>query len=186
VVESKKILPELPRPSEVSGPFVAPGEYTVRLKAAGTVSERTVQVQGDPEMPITDAQYREREAFLLDILKMQNRASDAAGKAQKMQQLLLNHAKELEKHSGTPDAALAEARSRADSARVRAGRIRAVRSMIYRLASAFNGNPPRQGTLYPPTKTHRELESVMVRGLKRSMGELEEVKGWTEAIHKNR
>ncbi len=44
---------------------------------------------------------------------------------------------------------------RADSANALARRLRGVRRDVYRLAGAFNGAGVRQGSLYPPTETHR-------------------------------
>ncbi|MDE3172906.1 MAG: hypothetical protein KGN74_07520 [Gemmatimonadota bacterium] len=67
-------LPRPPRTLEPRGPFVSPGRYTVTLSANGVTARQTVDVRGDPEMPLTQAQYRDREAFLLDLLGVQGRA----------------------------------------------------------------------------------------------------------------
>jgi photosystem II stability/assembly factor-like uncharacterized protein len=62
--------PQLPRPVETRGPFVSPGTYTVTLEANGASSTTEVEVRGDPEMPITQAQYEEREAFLVHLMQL--------------------------------------------------------------------------------------------------------------------
>jgi photosystem II stability/assembly factor-like uncharacterized protein len=62
--------PQLPRPVETRGPFVSPGSYTVTLEANGASSTTDVEVRGDPEMPITQAQYEERETFLVHLMQL--------------------------------------------------------------------------------------------------------------------
>ena len=68
-------LPRPPRPTAPQGPFVSPGRYTVTLTAGGATSRRTVVVRPDPKMPLTLAQYRAREAFLLDLLDLQRQSA---------------------------------------------------------------------------------------------------------------
>jgi photosystem II stability/assembly factor-like uncharacterized protein len=84
--------PELPRPTGNRGPFVSPGLYTVTLSAGGAESSTRVEVRGDPEMPITIDQYREREAFLLEVIalgqqvdaRMQGASGDEAAEWRRM------------------------------------------------------------------------------------------------------
>ena len=52
---------------------MSPGIYTVTLEANGASSTTEVEVRGDPEMPITQAQYEEREAFLLEVVELGRR-----------------------------------------------------------------------------------------------------------------
>ena len=68
----------VPRPLEMRGPFVSPGVYTLELSARGMVRTRHVSVEGDPDLPLTAEDYREREAFLLEILEL-NRQLEGAG-----------------------------------------------------------------------------------------------------------
>ncbi len=75
-------LPRPPRPIAPQGPFVSPGTYGVTLEAGGVKTTGTVHVDGDPEMPLTLAQYRDREAFLVDLLGVQERAYAQARQAQ--------------------------------------------------------------------------------------------------------
>ena len=65
-------LPVLPRPAGPRGPWVSPGTYTVTLQAGGAHATRTLEVRGDPGKPaITLAEYKQREAFLLEVLDVQ-------------------------------------------------------------------------------------------------------------------
>ncbi|MDH3222971.1 MAG: glycosyl hydrolase [Gemmatimonadota bacterium] len=82
---------EVPRPLGDRGPFVSPGIYTVELVSRGVTSTRRVDVRGDPDLPLTVEDYREREAFLLDILELQDslegRGEETAPLLQDLRQL---------------------------------------------------------------------------------------------------
>jgi len=54
-----------------------------------------------------------------------------------------------------------------------ADRLRRLRTQVYRLASAFNGNGVRQGSLYPPTQTHRQRREDLQKALARELTKLE-------------
>lgn len=72
-------LPVPPRPTAPEGPWVSPGTYTVTLQAGDARATRTVEVRGDPGKPaITLTQYKNREAFLLDVLDLQRKAFQLA------------------------------------------------------------------------------------------------------------
>ena len=181
IIRSETILPALPRPSEVSGPFVSPGTYTVSLRVGDTVSDQTVRVEGDPLMEISEWEYRERETFLLEILDLQNLVSKAVDESRRIRQTLSGHLKKMQGDAEMPEVSLQQTRTLADTARARDVRLRALRSNIYRLAAVFNGNPPRQGTLYPPTRTHRQLASSLKRRLEHGLAELEALKNHLES-----
>ena len=68
---------EVPRPLEMRGPFVSPGVYTVELSARGLVRTMHASVQGDPDLALTAEDYREREAFLLEILNLNSQLQEA-------------------------------------------------------------------------------------------------------------
>ena len=61
---------EVARTLDTRGPFVSPGIYTVELEARGVVRTGRIDVSGDPDLPLTAEDYREREAFLLEILEL--------------------------------------------------------------------------------------------------------------------
>ncbi|MCH6547973.1 MAG: hypothetical protein IH798_05950, partial [Gemmatimonadetes bacterium] len=58
---------EVPRTLGTRAASVSPGLYLVTLEARGTTSTRTMHVRGDPELPITDSQYRMRERYLIAL-----------------------------------------------------------------------------------------------------------------------
>jgi hypothetical protein len=131
------VQPVLPHPVTARGPFVSPGTYTVALEAGGARVTQTVEVRGDTLLPLTVEQHREREAFLLAVLADQRRAAEAAQRVR-----------------GVPDS-LAVLRSR----------VNAVRRDLDRLAGEFNGRGVRQGSLYPPTDTHRQRHRALQAAL---------------------
>jgi len=153
-------LPTLPHPITPRGPFVSPGVYTATLQAGGTSAQRTLVVESDPLIALTDAQWRDREVYLLDVLELQRRSWDAERRAE----VLRDETREARDAAGgeTPPPSLAQ---RADSAAALARRLRDVRRDIYRLASEFNGRGVRQGSLQPPTSTHRDRMAALRRRL---------------------
>ncbi len=151
-------LPELPRPLTPRGPFVAPGLYTVELQAAGAnPSVQTIEVWGDPLIPIGQDEWEDRETFLLAVLDLQRRAWDADQRADALRERVRD-----------PDAP-EELRARAEEITALARRLSGIRRQAYNLASNFNGGGVRQGSLYPPTQDHRRalrmLEEMLAREL---------------------
>lgn len=134
----------LPHPVTPRGSFVSPGVYTVKLEAGGAAVTQTVEVHGDPQLPLAAAQWREREEFLLAVLEDQRRAFDATRRARLL-----------------PDSL--------QRIRTRAGE---VRRDLDRLASEFNGRGVRQGSLYPPTETHRQRHRALQAALAEVTGAL--------------
>ena len=65
--------PRLAREVRDRGPLVSPGSYTVTLVAGGQRASADMVVRGDPRMPLTDDQYRARETFLLEIVRLRDR-----------------------------------------------------------------------------------------------------------------
>jgi hypothetical protein len=138
------ILPEPKHPLDPQGPFVAPGTYRVTLRAGDVQDTRTVQVNGDPMMPmITQAQYESRETFLVDLLDMQNRSWDAAERA----------------------GAIADEQPDNDEAATHADQLDDIRDDIYDLAELFNRDGVTQPTLYPPTKQQRQEKARLKQAL---------------------
>lgn len=105
-----------------------PGSYSVRIEAGTAVATQAVVVRGDPQIPLTAVQWREREAFLLAVQEDQQRAAEISQRAR-----------------GLPDS-LQSLRARVNTLRRDLGAI----------AAEFNGRGVRQGSLYPPTSTHRQ------------------------------
>ncbi|MDH5759094.1 MAG: hypothetical protein OEZ65_05845 [Gemmatimonadota bacterium] len=128
--------PDLARPIEDRGPWVSPGIYTVTLEAGSASSTQRVEVLPAADMPITVAQYQEREAFMLELLSLQEEirtAMRAAGVTGG-------------RGFGPPPAT--------DTPE---GKLRAAARAVQQVYGALNGGAVRPGTLYPPTPTQREM-----------------------------
>ena len=67
----------VPRTLDERGPFVSPGVYSLELSARGEVRTGYLTISGDSDLPLTAEDYREREAFLLEILDLREQLSDA-------------------------------------------------------------------------------------------------------------
>jgi photosystem II stability/assembly factor-like uncharacterized protein len=115
------------------GHFVSPGTYTLTLEARGTTAATTVEVRGDPEMPLTQAQYQEREAFLSGIQELLQEFTDVLG------------AGGFGRGSRNADAPQEERL------------LQQHRRNVQGVYSSLNGGGVRQGSLYPPTETQKEM-----------------------------
>lgn len=136
----------LPRPVGPRGPFVAPGKYTVFLEAGGAKASTTVVVRGDPAMPfLSQRDYEERESFLLSLISLQRRAAEAVDRA------------------GTdPDPRMQDLLRR----------LRGVQRDLATLYGDLEGSGVQQGSLYPPTATHRQRKERAERELDAWLQEL--------------
>jgi photosystem II stability/assembly factor-like uncharacterized protein len=157
LVQSDTVLPPLSHPLEPSGPLVSPGVYTLVLTAGDARSSTTLRVVGDPEMSISDEDWHTREEFLVELLSLQRRAHRSARRARD-----LAASRSGEGTSGEPgDAgALAE-------------RLGEIRDGLYGLAGAFNRSGVTQGSLHPPTETHRRQRERLAERLESARAELE-------------
>jgi photosystem II stability/assembly factor-like uncharacterized protein len=121
------------------GPYVSPGTYKVTLEVDGDTTSRAVSVRGDPALPLTLAQHQEREKFLLDVQDLQNKVEDRVA--------------ELRLRRAAASGAEADRLGTLER-RLTAGRD-APRAKLGSVARNFNGTGAEQGSLYPPTSTHR-------------------------------
>ena len=134
-------LPVPARPLGPRGPFVSPGEFTVTLDADGNQSVQMVTVRGDPEMPLTDEDWKARETFLLGIVELQARISDhieAAG---------------AECRGGFRGGGGGGGAAQSQDPNQQLCRIR---SRLGAIAGELGGGGVQQGTVYPPTATQRQ------------------------------
>jgi photosystem II stability/assembly factor-like uncharacterized protein len=145
--EEQESQGSLPRPVGSRGPFVSPGTYTLWLEAGGARASATVTVRGDPSMPfIGQEDYEERESFLLSLISLQRRAAEAADR-------------------------LAGA-DRDPRMRSLLERLRNLRRELAGLYADLEGSGVQQGSLYPPTTTHRERKERAERQLEAVLREL--------------
>jgi len=158
---TRDALPRPPRDIGDRGPFVSPGTYTITIDADGARMSRTVLVRPDPLLPITAAQHVERERFLLEVGGMQKSTAEVSDRMTALRQQLTSRRNAA--GDGQP------ARLAADSALTRLGALErtmrggqgALRGRVYNLAGEFNGSGALQGSLHPPTQTHRQQFAIM-------------------------
>ena len=60
------------------GPYVVPGNYRVQLAAAGAAVSAPLQVEWDPNFPLTDEERRRRFQFLTDAGQLQKALHEAS------------------------------------------------------------------------------------------------------------
>jgi photosystem II stability/assembly factor-like uncharacterized protein len=139
----------LPHPLSSRGPFVSPGTYSVTLEAGAVRLTKDVSVKPDPVMPMLEQRdYEERERFLLEVLALQRQAFEMTQRA--------------------------EALKGQQESRATAATLVRLSNRVNGLASQFNGNAVRQGSLYPPTPSHRDAFAELTRSLAQAIQTLEE------------
>jgi photosystem II stability/assembly factor-like uncharacterized protein len=153
----------LPRPAHVihdRGPFVSPGIYTVALQAGDVKVTRPVRVKGDPLLPLTLTQYRERETFLVEVRDLQREAA-----------LMLSGIAARRREASARSDSAESSRLTGIQRRLQMGN-RAIASRLNSLAGGFNGEGAQQGSLYPPTATHRAELAELRKAMQEIRGQL--------------
>jgi len=127
--------PDLARPIDPWGPWVSPGEYELIIESGNERGAAHVEVRGDPEMPITQEMYEERERFMLDALD------------------LLAQIERAQRDAGFS----VGGRSRGQQAGGRSPEdlLRSAFDKVEGAYDALNGSAVRPGSLYPPTPSQR-------------------------------
>jgi photosystem II stability/assembly factor-like uncharacterized protein len=157
---SSQATTSLPHPVGERGPFISPGQYSVELLVNGQTVSQSLLVRGDPNMQLTAEQWRDREVFLVDLQNTRRQLADAS-----------RTITELRNRTRQEDAA--------NVLQALQEQIRALRRNADGLASEFNGDGVRQGSLYGPTETQRERKSRLDRGVAEVLVELERAVGRT-------
>lgn len=169
---SANALPRPPRPITDRGPFVAPGSFVVTLDVDGARQTQLLTVRPDPLLPVTVAQHRQREAFLTQVLDAQRTTTDMGTRMTSLRQLITERRDAAGQGTAARTAGdSALARLTALERRVRQGQ-GALRGRVYNLAGEYNGNGAQQGSLYPPTRTHRDAFAAMLVEIARAQREL--------------
>lgn len=136
---SRHDSPVLARSIDTWGPWVSPGTYIVSIEANGRVGETSVEVRGDPEMPmLTQEMYESREQFMLGAIALMTQIDNV-----------------MQEH-GVRGGGGFGFRGQAGPPRTPEDRLRAARRMVQQVYGAMNGGGVRPGSLYPPTQTQRE------------------------------
>ena len=117
------------------------------LAARGTESTRSVEVNADPEMPISVAEYQSRERFMLDLLDLNQQVTEtmrAMG--------ITGGGFGFGRPSGPPDSPQ--------------NRIRRIARTVNGVYSSLNGAQVQEGSLYPPTQSMRDAVAEARQELK--------------------
>jgi len=179
VVEPDTILPEIEYPFDMKGPFVRPGTYTVTLKAGGVKKTESVEVRGDPAIDLTAQQWRDREAFLLEVLDGQRTAFRASQRADSLEDRLKAHRNDLATRVDSIPDELIGLLNRAED---EADTLGEVRGDIYGLAGVFNWSYVTQPSLQPPTPTHRQRFAALQNRLRAARDRLETLSAEAQKI----
>ncbi len=139
----------LARPIGSQGPWVSPGKYTLTLEARGTVSTRTLDVRGDPMLPLSQTDYEARENFLLELMEV-------PGKIQAARPELRCPGGRGGGFGGGPQ------RPQGVD-----GELCQIRRTAQQLIQGLSGGGVRPGTLYPPTQDHRARKASLEARLAR-------------------
>jgi hypothetical protein len=172
VVEPDTILPELEYPTDPKGPFVRPGTYTVTLRAGDATATETVEVRGDPEIPMTAEEWRAREAFLVDLLDAQRRVFRASQRADSLHERLEQRQRDAE--SDDPVALV-------DSIETHTDELTDLRYDAYGLAGGFNWSGVTQPSIRPPTPTHRDRKEQLTS---RMQNAIEQFRAFEEKVER--
>jgi hypothetical protein len=148
----------LPHPVGERGPFVSPGTYTVNLVVDGQTYSQSLLVRGDPAMPLTADQWREREEFLVELQNVRREIANA-----------ITTAAELRRSNRQVDAQ--------NDLQILVQQLRSLGRNAGGLASEFNGSGVRQGTLYGPTASQRDRKERLERDVAVVMTEVERLAG---------
>lgn len=179
---SSEALPRPPRSIDDRGPFVSPGTYTVTVIADGQRSSQVVVVKPDPLLPLTATQHRTRETFLLEVDGAQRKATSLGERMTALRRQLTT------RRDAGPQGS--SARQSADSALTRLSALEravragpgAARGQAYNLAGEFNGAGAQQGSLYPPTATHRQRYALIAAVLRRAEADLARLEALVNTI----
>lgn len=157
------------------GPFVLPGKYTVKLVAGGREMSRTLQLNADPLLPVSDADRRARLAFLSTMNGMQATIQSAGAAVSGISTQMTALQEHLKKLPVVSAAITAAAASVADQAREVQRKLGggggpfgggaeegggffggALRGRVNSLFGEIDGDQVRQGTLTGPTAVQNQ------------------------------
>lgn len=145
-------LPIPPHDIGPRGPHIAPGTFKVTLEVDGVASgSRTFDVRADPASAVTLAQHKAREAFVVEVMGLQEKLDELAAALRTRRVALTGDAaaalQALEQRLG--------ASGGGGRGGGRGGGVVPVRQRLGTLLSAYMGSGARTGTLAPPTGTMR-------------------------------
>lgn len=178
------------------GPFVAPGTYTVKLSAGGRETSTTLQVESDPQMPVSDAERRARLTFLLRVNDMQSTTQAAATAVDGLNSQINAIAEHVKRIPNAPAAVTSAVNSAAQQIRELQQKIAgaggfggggeegggggggALRGRLNGLFSEIDGDQPqgpRQGTLQGPSPSQTQRLEQVSKDLETAVSQLNNV-----------
>ena len=136
------ILPKTAHPLDPQGPSVSPGVYTVTIAAGNETSTQPIRVNPDPKLNLKVGDYRQQEKFLVKLMVIYENAYA-------MNEKLKSKIKDLEELLDKDDEKLINVKDQQKQ-------VNTIRTGAARLASELKGGGVRQGSFFPPTKTHQD------------------------------
>ena len=136
------ILPRPAHPLDPQGPSVSPGVYTVTIAAGNETSTQAIRVNPDPKLNLKVGDYRQQEKFLVKLMVIYENAYA-------MNEKLKSKIKDLEELLDKDDEKLINVKDQQKQ-------VNTIRTGAARLASELKGGGVRQGSFFPPTKTHQD------------------------------
>ena len=136
------ILPKPAHPLDPQGPSVSPGVYTVTIAAGNETSTQPIRVNPDPKLNLKVGDYRQQEKFLVKLMVIYENAYA-------MNEKLKSKIKDLEELLDKDDEKLINVKDQQKQ-------VNTIRTGATRLASELKVGGVRQGSFFPPTKTHRD------------------------------
>jgi len=134
------ILPKPAHPLDPQGPSVSPGLYSVTIAAGKETSTQPIRVNPDPKLNLKVGDYRQQEKFLVKLMIIYENAYA-------MNEKLKSKIKDLEEILDKDDEKLINVKDQQKQ-------VNTIRTGATRLASELKGGGVRQGSFFPPTKTH--------------------------------
>ena len=134
------ILPKPAHPLDPQGPSVSPGLYSVTIAAGNETSTQPIRVNPDPKLNLKVGDYRQQEKFLVKVMVIYENAYA-------MNEKLKSKIKDLEEILDKDDEKLINVKDQQKQ-------VNTIRTGATRLASELKGGGVRQGSFFPPTKTH--------------------------------
>lgn len=156
-------LPIPPREIRPRGPHIAPGTFKVTLEVDGVASgSRTFEVRADPASAVTLAQHKAREAFVVEVMALQEKVDKLAADLRTRRAALTGDAatalQALEQRLGAAGGGRGGGRGgRGAGPSTGPGQAAGppIRQRLGTLIGAYIGSGARTGTLAPPTGSMR-------------------------------
>ncbi len=156
--------PALPIPVHTIGArgiYVAPGRFTVTMDADGTTQTQSFEVYADPTLPMSLADHKAREAFLLEVIDVQAKLT-AATTAFRTKLAAATGAEAERLTAIAKELGISASAGRGGRGGGGGG---GPASSIASIVGDYNGSGVQHGSLQPPSGTHRAGLAAAKRAL---------------------